>query len=36
MHRTVAIKLLPPAMTKDNAAIARFEREVIFYADSPE
>ena len=28
MHRMVAIKLLPPAMTKDNAAIARFEREV--------
>lgn len=28
MHRRVAIKLLPPAMTKDTAAIARFEREV--------
>ena len=28
MHRTVAIKLLPPHMTKDVAAIARFEREV--------
>ena len=28
MHRTVAIKLLPPHMTKDAAAIARFEREV--------
>ena len=28
MHRMVAIKLLPPAMTKDKAAIARFEREV--------
>ena len=28
MHRIVAIKLLPTAMTKDQAAIARFEREV--------
>jgi serine/threonine protein kinase/Leucine-rich repeat (LRR) protein len=28
MHRMVAIKLLPAAMTKDQAAIARFEREV--------
>lgn len=28
MHRMVAIKLLPTAMTKDKAAIARFEREV--------
>jgi formylglycine-generating enzyme required for sulfatase activity/serine/threonine protein kinase len=28
MKRMVAIKLLPPAMTKDKAAIARFEREV--------
>ncbi len=28
MHRMVAIKLLPAAMTKDKAAIARFEREV--------
>ncbi len=29
MHRMVAIKLLPAAMTKDHAAIARFEREVV-------
>jgi len=29
MHRMVAIKLLPAATTKDNAAIARFEREVM-------
>jgi len=28
MHRTVAIKVLPPNMMKDAAAIARFEREV--------
>ncbi len=28
MGRLVAIKMLPPAMTKDAAAIARFEREV--------
>ena len=28
MHRIVAIKVLPPNMTKDAAAIARFEREV--------
>lgn len=28
MDRLVAVKLLPPAMTKDAAAIARFEREV--------
>ncbi|MDB5336939.1 MAG: stkP 3 [Planctomycetaceae bacterium] len=28
MDRFVAVKLLPPAMTKDKAAIARFEREV--------
>ncbi|HEX4132962.1 MAG TPA: SUMF1/EgtB/PvdO family nonheme iron enzyme [Pirellulales bacterium] len=28
MDRTVAIKMLPPAMTKDAAAVARFEREV--------
>jgi serine/threonine protein kinase len=28
MDRTVAIKMLPPAMTKDAAALARFEREV--------
>ena len=28
MHRFVAIKLLPPAKTRDKAAIARFEREV--------
>jgi len=28
MHRIVAIKLLPSAMTNDKAAIARFEREV--------
>jgi len=28
MKRFVAIKLLPPAMTNDKAAIARFEREV--------
>jgi serine/threonine-protein kinase len=28
MHRLVAIKLLPAAMTSDKAAIARFEREV--------
>jgi eukaryotic-like serine/threonine-protein kinase len=28
MHRIVAIKMLPTAMTKDQAAIARFEREV--------
>src|SRR5436190_12956284 len=28
MHRIVAIKMLPPAMTKDDLAIARFEREV--------
>jgi serine/threonine protein kinase/Leucine-rich repeat (LRR) protein len=28
MHRTVAIKMLPPAMVKDPAALARFEREV--------
>jgi serine/threonine protein kinase len=28
MDRFVAVKLLPPAMTKDQAAVARFEREV--------
>ena len=28
MDRLVAVKLLPAAMTKDAAAIARFEREV--------
>jgi len=28
MKRVVAVKLLPPAMTKDQATIARFEREV--------
>jgi serine/threonine protein kinase/Tol biopolymer transport system component len=28
MDRLVAIKMLPPAMTKDVAAVARFEREV--------
>ncbi len=28
MHRIVAIKMLPNAMTKDAAALARFEREV--------
>ena len=28
MDRLVAVKLLPPAMTKDKAAIARFDREV--------
>ena len=28
MDRFVAVKLLPPTMTKDKAAIARFEREV--------
>jgi len=28
MDRLVAVKLLPPAMTRDKAAIARFEREV--------
>jgi hypothetical protein len=28
MHRIVAIKVLPAAMTKDAAAVARFEREV--------
>src|SRR5262249_30892717 len=28
MHRIVAIKMLPAAMIKDQAAIARFEREV--------
>ncbi len=28
MHRTVAIKMLPPNVTKDASAIARFEREV--------
>ena len=28
MHRLVAIKMLPPSMMKDAAAIARFEREV--------
>ncbi|MBS0207575.1 MAG: SUMF1/EgtB/PvdO family nonheme iron enzyme [Planctomycetes bacterium] len=28
MDRLVAIKMLPPAMTKDAAAVARFEREV--------
>jgi len=28
MDRAVAIKMLPPAMTKDAAAVARFEREV--------
>ena len=28
MKRIVAIKLLPPSMTKDKASIARFEREV--------
>jgi len=28
MHRVVAIKMLPPAVTKDMAAVARFQREV--------
>jgi len=28
MDRMVAVKLLPPAMTKEASAIARFEREV--------
>lgn len=28
MKRLVAIKMLPPAMTKDAAALARFQREV--------
>ena len=28
MERLVAIKLLPPAMTKDEAAVKRFQREV--------
>jgi serine/threonine protein kinase len=28
MHRTVAVKMLPPKLTKDATAIARFEREV--------
>ena len=28
MERMVAIKMLPPAMTKDAAALARFQREV--------
>ena len=28
MDRIVAVKVLPPAMTKDQAAIARFQREV--------
>ena len=28
MHRVVAIKMLPPAVTQDAAAVARFEREV--------
>jgi len=28
MHRIVAIKMLPAAMTQDQSAIARFEREV--------
>src|SRR5271163_310977 len=28
MERVVAIKMLPPAMTKDAASAARFEREV--------
>src|SRR3569623_2050264 len=28
MDRLVAIKMLPPAMNKDAAAVARFEREV--------
>ena len=28
MHRTVAIKMLPTAMTKDAASVARFQREV--------
>ena len=29
MERIVAIKMLPPAMTKDAAAAARFQREVV-------
>jgi serine/threonine-protein kinase len=29
MERTVAIKMLPPSMTKDAAAAARFQREVV-------
>ncbi len=29
MERTVAIKVLPPTMTNDAAALARFQREVI-------
>jgi serine/threonine protein kinase len=29
MERVVAIKMLPPAMTKDAAALARFQREVV-------
>jgi serine/threonine protein kinase len=28
MDRTVAVKLLPPALTRDEAAVKRFEREV--------
>jgi serine/threonine-protein kinase len=28
MHRIVAVKLLPSSMSKDQSAIARFEREV--------
>src|SRR5688572_19376220 len=29
MQRTVAIKMLPPSVTKDAMAVARFQREVI-------
>src|SRR6185295_10318986 len=29
MERLVAIKMLPPAMTKDASALARFQREVV-------
>ncbi|MBS0208815.1 MAG: protein kinase [Planctomycetes bacterium] len=29
MERTVAVKMLPPTMTRDAAALARFQREVV-------
>ena len=35
MDRTVAIKMLPPAVTKDAAAVARFEREARAAGRSP-